>query len=229
MLGLLANQPGKQRNLVAARFGNISLMADEDEPIKQGNGNLRPSHLFDVKSRTGFSGSPVFVYRTMYGDMRGALSQGEREIIHHRASIERSVRGVLLSEYYDTKIEEEIRDNTFLMLLGIHSSQLRDIVKVKKIERSEDGGEVVICEDVDGAPGESVRAGDKLLIPNSVTVVVPGWRILTLLNEQPLAFQRMSRDRSDMEAEEEENPPEPEGVEPTAPRHAGESGDVSVK
>ena len=40
MLGLLADQPGKKRNLVAARFGNLSLMADEDELIKQGNGSF---------------------------------------------------------------------------------------------------------------------------------------------------------------------------------------------
>ena len=113
---------------------------------------------------------------------------------------------------YDNQIEAEIRDNTFLMLLGIHSSQCRDTIKVKKVERLEGGGEIVICEDVDGALGESAREGDKLFIPNSVTVIVPGWRILALLNEEPLAFQRMNRDKSDMEAEEKVNPPQAEGL-----------------
>ena len=61
MLGLFANHPGKERNLIAARFGNVSLLASDDDPIRQGNKDLTPSHLFDMRSRTGFSGSPVFL------------------------------------------------------------------------------------------------------------------------------------------------------------------------
>ena len=70
MLGMFADHPGKERNLVAARFGNVSLLASDDAPISQAPGRMRPSHIFDMRSRPGFSGSPVFVYRTPAGDLR---------------------------------------------------------------------------------------------------------------------------------------------------------------
>ena len=77
MLGLFADLPGKKRNLVAARFGNVSLLADDDTLIKENNN--RPSHIFDMRSRPGFSGSPVFVYRTPAGDLRAASERGRWE------------------------------------------------------------------------------------------------------------------------------------------------------
>jgi hypothetical protein len=64
MLGLFAEQPGIEQNMVAARFGNVSLLANDNAPIEQPNEQKRPSHIFDMRSRPGFSGSPVFVYRT---------------------------------------------------------------------------------------------------------------------------------------------------------------------
>jgi hypothetical protein len=43
------------------RFGNISIAAAE---IKRDNGYRGPSFVVDTHSRTGYSGSPVFVFRT---------------------------------------------------------------------------------------------------------------------------------------------------------------------
>lgn len=48
------------------RFGNISMMPT---PIEQPNGNALPAYCLDMHSRTGYSGSPVFVYRTPGNDM----------------------------------------------------------------------------------------------------------------------------------------------------------------
>jgi hypothetical protein len=50
----------------AVRFGNISVMP---QPIPQPTGSLEPSYILDVHSRSGYSGSPVFVYRTDGGDL----------------------------------------------------------------------------------------------------------------------------------------------------------------
>lgn len=63
MLGLHVNERDTGTNLPRARFGNISAWANDDGAIAQGNGNIRPTHLGDMRSRTGFSGSPVFAYR----------------------------------------------------------------------------------------------------------------------------------------------------------------------
>jgi len=70
MLGLFAKHPGTEYNRIAAKFGNISLMADDNDPIGWEGRPPRPAHLFDIRSRGGFSGSPVFVYRTPEGDLR---------------------------------------------------------------------------------------------------------------------------------------------------------------
>lgn len=62
MLGLLADEKDVGRNLPRARFGNLSALADDTIPARQGNDAERPCHLADMRSRTGFSGSPVIGY-----------------------------------------------------------------------------------------------------------------------------------------------------------------------
>ena len=64
MLGLHVNEADTGTNAPRARFGNISAWATE---TLQGNGNIKRSHLGDMRSRTGFSGSPVFAYRETAG------------------------------------------------------------------------------------------------------------------------------------------------------------------
>jgi hypothetical protein len=48
------------------RFGNISMLPT---PIEQENGAVREAYCLDMRSRSGYSGSPVFVYRTPGFDM----------------------------------------------------------------------------------------------------------------------------------------------------------------
>jgi hypothetical protein len=65
MIGRFVDHDGGGTNVPAARFGNISVMP---QPIKQPTGSLEPSYILDMHSRTGYSGSPVFVYRTAVSD-----------------------------------------------------------------------------------------------------------------------------------------------------------------
>ncbi len=62
MVGRFVNHQGRRDNLSAARFGSISIMP---EPIWN-KAVLKDQESFGVemRSRTGFSGSPVIVYRT---------------------------------------------------------------------------------------------------------------------------------------------------------------------
>jgi len=62
MLGLLIDVQDIGQNLPIARFGNLSAFADDRVLMEQGNGVKRPCHLGDMRSRTGFSGSPVIGY-----------------------------------------------------------------------------------------------------------------------------------------------------------------------
>jgi hypothetical protein len=60
MVGLFVDVQGTEVNKPALRFGNISMM-----PVAFSNamGVRMPSYCVDMHSRTGFSGSPVWVYR----------------------------------------------------------------------------------------------------------------------------------------------------------------------
>lgn len=60
MAGRFVDYDGKDTNRPALRFGAVSML---DAPIKQPTGSMSPSHIVDMHSRTGFSGSPVYAYR----------------------------------------------------------------------------------------------------------------------------------------------------------------------
>lgn len=56
------NHEGRQRNLPSVRFGHISMLPFE--PVYHPNlpSNRQESFLIDIKTRSEYSGSPVFVY-----------------------------------------------------------------------------------------------------------------------------------------------------------------------
>jgi Trypsin-like peptidase domain len=61
MLGRFIDFDGVEENCPSMRFGNISMMAARQ---RQQTGFEGQSIVVDMHSRTGYSGSPVFVYRT---------------------------------------------------------------------------------------------------------------------------------------------------------------------
>lgn len=206
MLGLFADHPGKQRNLVAARFGNLSLLADETEPLKHPNKNNHPAHLFDMRSRPGFSGSPVYIYRTPSGDLRRATERGRSDIGRSQAvnraikEAERYGRSSNLGPAVAAALNTyEVRGNTFMMLLGIHAGQYHDRVVVRKAPTV--SAEVNLVE------------GDRLSVPNSIALVVPAWEIPVLLALETFQKQRDAREEDDKRKYEEQNAAMPEGTE----------------
>ena len=110
MTGLFAQHHGGERNKPVARFGNVALLASDDAPIEQPNGNLRPAHLVDMRSRTGFSGSPVAIYR---------------------------IPGIDLSDFPPRPRPLPLPGDPrtapkFIALFGVHCGQYYDPVKVRK-------------------------------------------------------------------------------------------------
>lgn len=70
MMGLFADLADKAHNPPKARFGNISMMPSDGAPIRQPNEtSTKSSYVLDMHSRSGFSGSPVFFYRTVGADL----------------------------------------------------------------------------------------------------------------------------------------------------------------
>lgn len=67
MIGRFVDHDGAASNVPSVRFGNISVMPqDIEQPTKA---KKLKSFILDVHSRTGYSGSPVFVYRTFGSDL----------------------------------------------------------------------------------------------------------------------------------------------------------------
>jgi hypothetical protein len=62
MVGRFVDHDGHATNMPAVRFGNISAMPTAG--IVQPTMSKLESYVLDMHSRTGYSGSPVFVYRT---------------------------------------------------------------------------------------------------------------------------------------------------------------------
>jgi len=61
MVSALSTNVGKQRNAPAVRFGNLSQMPIEGEPLRGTNGIDQESFSADMRSIPGHSGSPVFL------------------------------------------------------------------------------------------------------------------------------------------------------------------------
>jgi len=73
MVGRFIDHDGGPTNTPAARFGNISVMPTRIEPMDNG---VKDSYCIDLHSRSGFSGSPVFVYRTPGNDLEANILAG---------------------------------------------------------------------------------------------------------------------------------------------------------
>ena len=166
MLGLFTENSGGERNLPAMRFGNLSQVARM--PVPHGNGAIHPAHVFDMHSRPGFSGSPVFVYRTPESDLF---------FDYFEASVH-GIPGVLSRS---VKAPKPSRHNRFVRLLGIHSGQFYEHMEATVV--GEAYGKAPICD------------GDKIQLPSSMTVVVPAWDITELLDLPFFQEQREMRDK----------------------------------
>jgi hypothetical protein len=149
MLGMFVNNPGVGRNVPSARFGNVSMLADAGMPVEQGTGLRHPSHIVDMRSRTGFSGSPVFAFRTQSS---------------HLDRVQRGHEGMHFS------LNRHV--DAFVGVLGIHCGQFPEAIQAER----------------NNGPNETWR------VPSSMTVVVPAWKIIELLDTEEFQELRKARE-----------------------------------
>jgi hypothetical protein len=165
--------------VISGRFGNVAMLADDDTPIRTDAGFNRPAHVIDMHSRTGFSGSPVFVYRTAYDDLQANVTKanaGKGGVVMIGGS-----------------------ENMFWGFIGIHSGQFQERVRVRSAPRakSESAEEEAASQKVIEVSAP-VRDGDYLVMPSSMTVVVPSWRISELLNLEVFEMMRQKREAEEL-------------------------------
>jgi hypothetical protein len=111
MLGLFTEHDGGKKNVPVGRFGFVAATPSVSSPISLGvdGEKARPSWLNDTHSRYGFSGSPVWVWRSKYDDLRAYRDQA--------------------SGYWP-----EMPRESFLFLLGCHRGQFREDTKIYAAE-----------------------------------------------------------------------------------------------
>ncbi len=61
IVGRFVNHEGRQRNIPSVRFGNLAMMLDEPVRHKDSEDEGEVSFLVDIRTVSGYSGSPVFV------------------------------------------------------------------------------------------------------------------------------------------------------------------------
>lgn len=149
MVGLYVDLPALGKRPPSVRFGNISM---DPYPIEQFDGSVAESYCIDMRSRGGYSGSPVFVYRTPGYDLEDRLASDPRE------------SSILLS------------GTNHLSLLGIHWGQFPEIWEVTsegslKDEASASGVKEPLLTD-----GRYIKG------LSGMTCVLPAWSILEVLD-----------------------------------------------
>jgi hypothetical protein len=157
MIGLFIDHDGEAINAPSARFGHVSMLPDPRASIGQPNGYRGESYVIDMHSRTGFSGSPVYVYRTFGNDLT--------KIWGH--------------EFDDLELDETFRPNHFrgrmrtrslLQLLGIHWGQFPERWELKNKDSLDESRQDLI---LDGKYVEGM---------SGMTCVIPAWCIMEVLD-----------------------------------------------
>jgi hypothetical protein len=194
MIGLFADHDGVATNVPSARFGNISVLPSPLAKIKQETGYEGESYVIDMHSRTGFSGSPVFMYRTLGQDLSIPLDRQVkidtdpiRRYLDTNAAIGRNV-----SAYSLPAPRPKIVARTLFKLLGIHVGQFP--------EDWESGSSKAIL--AESRRRNKLTVGDSYVRGwSGMTIVIPAWEIRRVLEEIPELVQM--RNEKDEKTERE--------------------------
>ena len=175
MIGLFVDHDGFTTNVPSARFGNISMMPNPKATIKQPNGYYGESFVVDMHSRTGFSGSPVYVYRTFAHDLDERTFFGR--------NVEVSGIRQKLGDRWSGRVDIK---PTLFALLGIHWAQFPERWELKEKSTLKETRKDLIVEGgyVEGMSG--------------VTCVIPAAHIWEVLEMPSLKEIRERTEKASM-------------------------------
>ena len=165
MIGLFVDHGGEGVNVPSARFGNVSMLPNEKATIEQPNGYRGVSYVVDMHSQTGFSGSPVYVYRTLGSDLTRQHEGHAVDIQIDRMQTYGSAREGALQG------RAKLRSDTMFKLLGIHWGQFPEKWELndkRQLEESQKNHLILEGKYVEGMSG--------------MTCVIPAWQIYEVLN-----------------------------------------------
>lgn len=213
MVGLFVDHGGVAKNVPSARFGNVSMLANPQATIKQPTGHHGESYVIDMHSRTGFSGSPVYAYRTFGSDLtdtRGVRFD-ELQIDQFRNLAN------LANEHFPSHLSGYIRAPQMFALLGIHWGQFPERWELRDKSSLAESRKDLITEGgyVEGMSG--------------MTCVIPAWQIFEVLNLPELTklrqpeIDRGEEERRKLMAKHRPMQPKAESAEPKDTQSNGEN------
>jgi hypothetical protein len=158
MIGRFVDHDGSTNyNVPSGRFGNISVLPQD---VIQPTGGKAQSFILDVHSRTGYSGSPVFVYRTFGSDLTTDVLQLQ----------ELNILGLATATPF----------SHFIKLLGLHWGQFPEQWEIKTKAKSKLSTEALLDQKneryVEGMSG--------------MTLAIPAWIIRDFLDMPKMKKER---------------------------------------
>jgi hypothetical protein len=164
LVGRLITPWGQQRNKPAVRFGNVSMMADPNEPAR-GFGEVEQEAFFvECRSLSGFSGSPVFVSTTRYYDKE------------HAPKALRNPKPDLEAVPADQRLKVD-----FISVEGTFGPWLLGI----------DWGHLPLWKPVYDRGRRDAAIPDRWVEQNTgIACVLPAWHIIDVLNDKQLLQER---------------------------------------
>jgi hypothetical protein len=179
MVGRFREYGGTARNYPSVRFGNISNLPHEDIKLEHSN---RPAFLVEMRSRGGFSGSPVYIFQSYLAGVPLDLS-----------GIDETGRGIFGT----------LRVKSEPYLLGVDLGQFPTWLEVSTKPK-----EIPL----ERLTKKDVKTNKALAVKelSAVTVVRPGWNLVNLLTRKDVMKPRRVRqqewERTPMAEEESEEP-----------------------
>lgn len=178
MVGRFMDHDGGQKNQPALRFGNIAM---DPTPIQQKNGVRADAYCIDLHSRSGYSGSPVFVYRTPQSDLDPPPIQRTPNF----------------------GLPVQPGSGVFFLLLGIHCAQFPEMWEVTSSGK--------LRQESEGVPEPLLTDGKYIKGLSGMTVVLPAWSIRRVLNMPKLRqLREEGEEMTEAFFRRDGYPPEPE-------------------
>ncbi len=162
MMGLFVDHDGLTTNIPSARFGNVSMLPSKKATVQQPTGYMGESYIVDMHSRTGFSGSPVFAYRTFGSDLSNLFGESVGEIELHQVEADRHNRIKARNG--------RIKVNTMFKFLGIYWGQFPEMWELKNKSQLQESRKNHLVMDGGYVEGMS-----------GMTCVIPAWEIMEVL------------------------------------------------
>lgn len=173
MVGRFISHAGRQRNTPSLRFGSIAMLPFEK--VRLENGFMQEAFLVETRSISGYSGSPVFVYRPT-----------QKTTAFNIPNVHPTWEDPYAEKYKEFEVTSITDPVGRPALLGIDCGHVRN------------------REPILNAEGKPHQYGWHVETNTGMAIVIPAWRLYDLLNKPEFVMAREEKDKKYREEKEAE-------------------------